>query len=73
MVEIVVDVVGSGLVRYVPWPKNYERVETGDVVVDTSKLRRTINWEPRVTLREGIKRTYSFYSKHWKMYVDNKI
>jgi UDP-glucose 4-epimerase len=70
MVEFVVESVGRGSIRYVPWPKDYERVETGDVVVDTSKLREAIDWEPRFSLREGVVRTFEYYSKHWQRYVD---
>jgi len=70
MVELVVEMVGQGSIRYVPWPKDYERAETGDVLIDTSKLRNTISWEPRITLKEGISRTCQYYSTHWEMYVD---
>jgi len=70
MAELVVESVGKGTIRYVPWPKNYERVETGDVFIDTSRLKAAIDWVPQFTLREGIERTYAYYAKHWKMYID---
>jgi UDP-glucose 4-epimerase len=70
MVELVVEVVGRGSVRYVPWPKDYERVETGDVIVDTSKLREAIGWEPQISLREGVQRTFEYYSENWQRYLD---
>jgi len=38
MVTAVVDTVGNGTIRYVPWPENYERVETGDFRTDISAL-----------------------------------
>jgi len=70
MVELVIEAVGKGTIRYVPWPKNYERVETGDVFIDTAKLKTAIDWVPQFSLRDGILRTYEYYAQHWKMYVD---
>ncbi len=61
MVEQVIETVGSGSIRFVDWPKNYERVETGDVLIDTSKIRNAIGWEPTVSLKEGIFKTYQYY------------
>jgi UDP-glucose 4-epimerase len=72
MVQDVVDVVGQGVIRFVPWPKDYEQVETGDVVIDTTKLRNAIDWEPRVSLLEGIERTFEYYSKYRDMYVSKE-
>jgi len=68
MVETVVDVVGSGEIQYVPWPDDYERVETGDYVSDISKIRSWLNWWPKISLRSGIVRTYEFYKKHHEHY-----
>jgi nucleoside-diphosphate-sugar epimerase len=70
MAELVVEVVGRGSIRFVPWPKDYERIETGTVVIDTSKLRNAIGWEPKVSLREGISRTYNYYATHLARYLD---
>ena len=68
-VEKVVDAVGLGQVEYVPWPKGYEKLETGDVVADISKLKRLTDWSPSVLLEEGIKRTFDYYRAHKKHYV----
>ena len=69
MVELVVETVGCGTIRYVPWPKDYEKVETGDVIIDTTKLNNTIGWEPKISLKEGVLRTYQYYEKNWKEYI----
>jgi UDP-glucose 4-epimerase len=72
MTRLVVQVVGRGSIRHVGWPENYERAETGGVVVDISKLRNAIVWEPKVPLLEGISRTFEYYSEFREMYVDGK-
>ena len=70
MAEMVVEVVGRGSIRFVPWPANYERVETGTVVIDSSRLEQAIGWEAKVSLREGIKRTVDYYAQHLAKYID---
>lgn len=69
MVKTVVDVVGCGRMEFVPWPQNYERVETGDFVADLTKLERLTGWRSRVDLRTGIERTVEYYRRTWKEYV----
>jgi UDP-glucose 4-epimerase len=69
MVSQVVECVGRGVVTYVPWPDNYERVETGDISIDISKLHALTLFRPLVGLRDGIKRTFDYYSEHMQKYV----
>lgn len=69
MVETVVDVVGRGAVEFVPWPADYEKVETGDFVADLTKLERLTAWRSRVDLRTGIERTCEYYRRAWRQYV----
>ncbi len=68
MAETVVKVVGKGQVKYVPWPKNYLNVETGDFIADVSSLRENINWKAETELKEGIQKTFKYYEKYKKHY-----
>ena len=69
MVKTVVEVVGRGAMEFVPWPPDYERVETGDFVADLAKLERLTGWRSRVDLRTGIERTVEYYRRTWNEYV----
>lgn len=69
MVQSVVSCVKSGKVEYIPWPKDYEKIETGDIIVDISKLQDLTLWKPRVTLEEGILLTYEYYKKNISNYI----
>lgn len=69
MAELVVKTVGSGSIRYVPWPGDYERAETGASIIDTSKIDDALGWKPKVSLSEGIKLTYDYYSKYRDFYL----
>jgi UDP-glucose 4-epimerase len=70
MVSEVLRCVNGGSMEFVAWPENYERVETGDIAVDISKLKALTGWQPQYTLEEGIQRTFEYYSKHARHYID---
>lgn len=70
MIETIIRVVGKGRVEYKPWPKDYERIETGDFNVDTAKIRQATGWSPKVSLEEGVRRMYEYYREHWARYVE---
>lgn len=54
--ETVVRVVGKGRVVSTGWPSEAARLETGDYVADTSKVR-ALGWRPVTTFEEGIRLT----------------
>jgi len=64
-----VRVLGQGTIAYVPWPPDYERVETGDVNIDVGKLRGMTGWNPSVSLEEGIERMYRYFATRWRLYL----
>jgi len=69
MVTAVVKQVNRGKIEYIRWPDDYEKVETGDISVDISKLRRLTAWAPEYSLEEGIRRTHEYYAKYLEHYV----
>ncbi len=69
MVRTVVEVVGKGRIEFVPWPRAYEKLETGDVVADLTRLHALTGWRSRVDLRAGVERTTAYYRTHWAHYV----
>lgn len=68
MVGTVVDIVGSGTIEYIPWPDNYINVETGDYVTNIKKICNTIEWKPITDLKNGIKKTFEYYTKYKSYY-----
>lgn len=69
MVQSVIGCVGRGKVEYIPWPNDYEKIETGDITVDISKLQDLTSWKPNVTLEEGIHLTHEYYRKNISNYI----
>ncbi len=68
LVKAIIEACGSGGYRHVPWPKDREAIEVGDVVTDDTKLRAHTGWEPKTSLQEGLKRTVDFYRAHRRHY-----
>jgi len=69
MVKAIIDIVGHGRVEFVPWPKDYAKLETGDAVADLSRLQQLTGWRAQTDLRTGIRRTADYYRRHWEHYV----
>jgi len=64
MAEEIVETVGKGKIVYIPYPENAKKIEVGDFIVNPKKLKEKLNWEPRVSFKEGIKKTVEFYKNH---------
>lgn len=59
--RLIVDIVGDGRVRHVPWPELAGQIETGDFVADVSRVRDELGWSASIPLREGLEQTVAFY------------
>ena len=69
MVNTIIGIVGTGEIKYVDWPANYERIETGNFQVDISKLKSLTGWAPSFTLEQGIRKTYEYYKSELSHYI----
>ncbi len=69
LVRVLVEIAGSGSVRFVEWPADKKRIDIGSFYSDSSRFRGITGWRPRVTLEEGLRQTLAFYRKHYKEYV----
>lgn len=52
----------------VPYPPERASVEPGDVLLDISRLRAALDWEPRWDFRAGLQETIAFYRMHGEHY-----
>jgi UDP-glucose 4-epimerase len=71
LVALLIDVAGSGSVRFVDWPPDKKIIDIGSFYADSSKLARLTGWRPSVSLREGLARSVAFYREHLARYVDD--
>lgn len=64
----IIDITGTGSVDYTEFTTERKALEPGDYYADISKIRKTIDWFPAVTLEDGIRKTIEFYKKYKKHY-----
>ncbi|HEY7287950.1 MAG TPA: NAD-dependent epimerase/dehydratase family protein [Vicinamibacterales bacterium] len=67
--KLLVDVAGTGSVRYTEWPPDKKAIDIGSFYADSSKFRRVTGWTPAVPLADGLRRTVAFYRQHYDRYV----
>jgi UDP-glucose 4-epimerase len=70
LVTMLIDAAGTGSMRFVEWPADKKRIDIGSFYTDSSKFKQTVGWAPRVSLREGLRDTLDFYSRHLPHYLD---
>ena len=69
LVELLVSIAGTGRYRFVEWPPEKKAIDLGDFFADSSRIKRTLGWQPTTPLREGLQRTIEFYRAHLHEYV----
>lgn len=69
LVELMIEVSGGGSYRLVPFPPEKKRIDIGDFYGDYSKINKALGWEPKVSLREGIRKTIEYYRENLAWYT----
>jgi UDP-glucose 4-epimerase len=70
LVSRLLDVAGSGTVRYVEWPAEKRAIDIGSFYADSSKFRAAVGWAPAVPIEEGLRRTVAYYRQHLAHYLN---
>ena len=69
MVDTVIRVVARGRKVTVPWPKDYEKNETGDFVANIDRLLKLFPEGYEFTsLEDGVRKTHEFYEIYRTQY-----
>ncbi|MBN1873852.1 MAG: NAD-dependent epimerase/dehydratase family protein [Anaerolineae bacterium] len=68
LAQLMVDVNGRGSYQVVPFPPSRKRIDIGDYYGNYGKIHEHLNWQPSVSLREGLARTLAFYRAHQEQY-----
>jgi UDP-glucose 4-epimerase len=59
--RLLVELNGGGEVELVPFPEDRKAIDIGDFYADFSRIRSELGWQPRVSLREGLRRSLDYY------------
>ena len=68
LVKMMVKIVEKGKYELVPFPKESEKIEIGDYFADAAKIKRTVDWEPKIGIEDGLKRMVKFYERNKSNY-----
>ncbi len=63
LAELSVGTAGRGDIAHVPWPADYQAIESGDYVTNCCLICDQLGWHPSTSLEDGISRTVSYYRK----------
>jgi UDP-glucose 4-epimerase len=58
----------GGAVETAPWPNERKKIDIGSIHVSHDRLTELTGWNPRVSLREGLERTITYYKEHGEHY-----
>lgn len=69
--ETVVDEFGKGSVKRVEWPADWVNMDVGSVSVSNKKIKDELGWNPKTTLRDGLRETWEFFEERLETYLRN--
>ena len=53
----------------VPFPEEKKSIDIGTYYTDFSLAKKYLNWSPKTNLKEGLKKTFDFYSENFYHYI----
>ncbi len=68
LAELLVEINGAGSYTVVPFPADRKPIDIGDYYADYRLIQGRVGWRPRVSLREGLRRTLEFYREEREHY-----
>jgi UDP-glucose 4-epimerase len=67
--QIVLEVIGRGIVVEVPWPKEWVSMDVGDVAISNERIKNELGWRPMTGIREGLVQTSAFFEGRLANYL----
>ena len=68
LARLMIELFGAGSLELRPFPPERLRINIGDYKGDYSKIRDELGWQPKVSLREGLLRTFDYYRQYQEHY-----
>ena len=69
LARCITEIHGSGAYCTVPFPPERKAIDIGDYYSDYQKIHNLLGWEPKVGLREGLRRTLTYFQGHLGHYL----
>jgi UDP-glucose 4-epimerase len=68
LVETMIDVYGKGNYELIPFKDDLKKIEIGDYIANYEKIKSAVEWEPKVSLEEGLQSSFDYYEKYKEHY-----
>ena len=68
--KMMVNLGHGGSFELAPFPSERKAIDIGDYYSDFSLITKELGWVPKIDLKDGLKRTLSYYSTHFSHYWD---
>lgn len=67
--QMVIDAIGKGSIAHVSWDNDWKGLDVGNVSVSNRKIRDTLAWAPRTSVKEGLESTRDYFGSRMTEYV----
>ena len=68
LAQMMVELHGAATFDIVPFPPERKAIDIGDYYSDFSKIKAVLGWQPKVGIREGLRKSLAFYQTHHQHY-----
>ncbi|MCL4385580.1 MAG: GDP-mannose 4,6-dehydratase [Actinobacteria bacterium] len=68
LVELMIEITGKGSFEEINFPEDRKKIDIGDFYSDYSKIKNELGWEPKVSIKEGLQKTFKYYEKYMSYY-----
>jgi UDP-glucose 4-epimerase len=69
LAEVLIRCSGSGSLRVVPFPEEIKSIDIGDYYGSYKKINSDLQWEPKISIEVGLRRTLDYYKKNLHYYM----
>ncbi len=72
LAEMMVTLGYGGKYELIPFPPERKAIDIGDYYSNYSLITQELGWQPKVDLREGLRRTIAYYQAHHRHYWETE-
>ncbi len=70
LADLMVNLDSDGGFELVPFPEERKAIDIGDYYSDFNLIKTELGWEPKINLKDGLKKTLEFYKANYGHYWD---
>ena len=71
LAKMMVELYAGGSYELVPFPTERKAIDIGDYYSDFTKFSNGLGWSPKISLKEGLRKSLGYYALHHKHYWES--